>query len=74
VCKNDPIYNIYKDIRELPPHISNEIRHFFRVYKQLENKKTIVNNMKGAKHAREVIAKSLKAYVDKFVEYEPFAY
>ena len=42
--------------------------------KQLENKKTIVNNMKGAKHAREVIAKSLKAYVDKFVEYEPFAY
>ena len=72
VCKNDPIFNIYKDIKDLPPHITNEIRHFFRVYKQLENKKTIVNEMKGAKYAKEVIAKSLKAYEDKFVEYTPF--
>ena len=72
VCKNDPIFNIYKDIKDLPPHITNEICHFFRVYKQLENKKTIVNEMKGAKYAKEVIAKSLKAYEDKFVEYTPF--
>lgn len=73
VCKNDPIYNYYKDIRELPPHIVSEIRHFFRVYKQLENKKTIVNEMKGAGHARDVIAKSLRSYEEKFVEDKPFS-
>ena len=26
---NDPNYNMYKDIEELPKHISEEMRHFF---------------------------------------------
>ena len=37
---NDPTYNFYKDMSELPPHVLNEIIHFFKVYKQLEQKKT----------------------------------
>lgn len=68
VAKNDPFYNAYKDIKQLPKHVADEIRHFFKVYKQLENKKTIVHHMKGAKYAQKVIAKSLKAYQEKFPE------
>ena len=37
---NDPTYNGYTDIKELPPHIFEEMRHFFRVYKNLEGKET----------------------------------
>ena len=37
---NDPYYNSYKDISELPKHLFEEMAHFFSVYKQLEHKKT----------------------------------
>ena len=40
VPKKDPFYNTYNDISELPEHISEEISHFFKVYKTLENKNT----------------------------------
>lgn len=66
VAKNDPVYNSYRDISELPQHVVDEIRHFFKVYKQLENKKTIVHKMKNAKDAQKVIRKSLEAYQEKF--------
>lgn len=35
---NDPNYNHYTDIQQLPMHIFDEMRHFFSVYKNLENK------------------------------------
>ena len=35
---NDPNYNHYKSIHDLPPHIFDEMKHFFQVYKNLENK------------------------------------
>ena len=34
----DPVYNHYTDISQLPEHITAEMEHFFRVYKQLEYK------------------------------------
>ena len=36
---NDPTYNYYTDIEQLPEHIFEEIQHFFSVYKDLENRK-----------------------------------
>ena len=36
----DPTWNFYKDISQLPPHVSSEMVHFFEVYKSLENKTT----------------------------------
>lgn len=35
---NDPIYNSVRKLADLPPHLPNEIEHFFTVYKQLEGK------------------------------------
>ena len=33
---NDPNYNMYKDISDIPIHIFEEMTHFFKVYKALE--------------------------------------
>ena len=62
----DPTYNEYRDISELPAHIYNEMRHFFTVYKSLEGKETIVDDVAGAEQARQVIQSALDAYIEKF--------
>lgn len=63
---SDPTYNIYKDINELPHHIFEEMRHFFQVYKNLEGKETVVDEVRDAAAAREVIAKCCENYIEKF--------
>lgn len=64
-CK-DPNYNMYKDISELPEHIFDEMKHFFAVYKNLENKETAVNEVSNRDVAVEVIARAIEEYKVKF--------
>ena len=66
VAKKDPFLNTYKDITELPPHISSEIKHFFEVYKQLENRETVVEKILGKTEAEEIIQKSIENYNKRF--------
>ncbi|MBQ3086947.1 MAG: inorganic diphosphatase [Clostridia bacterium] len=63
---NDPTYNTYTDITQLPHHIFDEMMHFFRVYKELEDKDTAVNELKGAKEAEEIIQQSIDCYVETY--------
>ncbi len=63
---HDPTYNTYHDISELPAHIFQEMSHFFSVYKNLEGKETVVDELAGADAARQVIQKCLDAYIEKF--------
>lgn len=63
---NDPSYNSYSSIDELPAHIFNEMKHFFNVYKELENKQTAVKEFGGPQEAIEVIRYSIKNYEEKF--------
>ena len=63
---NDPNYNHYTDIDQLPEHIFAEMRHFFSVYKNLENKDTAVNEVQGKETAMEVIRAAIDSYIDKF--------
>ena len=66
---NDPMYNTYKDISELPEHIFNEMKHFFSVYKQLEpGKFTEIKSIAGAEAARNVIRHCMDNYNAKYVE------
>ena len=60
---NDPNYNEYKDISELPVHIFDEMRHFFSVYKSLEGKETVVDEVQG----RESAIKAIKHCIDNYV-------
>jgi len=62
----DPTYKNYRNISELPAHVINEMRHFFSVYKSLEEKETVVDDEQGPDVARETIEKALDAYIEKF--------
>ena len=66
IAKKDPFLNRYKDISELPSHIFAEIKHFFEVYKQLEAKTTIVEEVLGREKAEEIIEKSIERYNKEF--------
>ena len=63
---NDPNYNQYNSIHQLPSHIFEEMRHFFTVYKNLENKETAVNEVEGKEEAVKVIAAAIENYIKKF--------
>ena len=62
----DPTYNSYHDVSELPSHIFTEMSHFFTVYKNLEQKETMVDEVRGAEDAKKVIQKCLDQYIEKF--------
>ena len=62
----DPTYNSYRDIRELPKHIFDEMMHFFEVYKTLEHKKTTVREIAGREEAVAVVRKCVGIYAEKF--------
>ena len=66
VATNDPFMNCYNDISGLPNHISDEIMHFFEVYKMLEGKHTKIDKMYGKAEAQKVIEKCIEAYKEKF--------
>lgn len=63
---NDPSYNSYKDISELPSHIFDEMSHFFSVYKALENKQTAVKEQFGKADAMKVIDESIDNYINEY--------
>lgn len=66
ITKKDPHLNVYKDISELPSHLSSEIMHFFEVYKQLEAKGTLIDEVLGREKAEEIIQKSIENYKKYF--------
>ena len=59
---SDPTYRGIRSIDELPPHIFDEIMHFFTVYKQLENKQTAVKELFDYKDAIEIVRKAIADY------------
>ena len=65
---NDPMYNYYTDIEQLPQHVFQEIQHFFSVYKDLENKETDVKDFGGPAEAVAVIEKCIENYEKKYAK------
>lgn len=66
IPKNDPFLNCYKNIEDLPEHLVCEIKHFFEVYKQLEEKQTMVDRIEGREEAERIIEECIKNYNEKF--------
>ena len=62
----DPTYEAYTDISELPKHIFEEIKHFFTVYKDLEGKRTAVDEFEGALGAVKIIEECIDRYKEKY--------
>ena len=63
---SDPTYLGISSIDELPPHIFDEIMHFFTVYKQLENKQTAVQSLFGKAEAERIVAEAIECYEKTF--------
>ena len=63
---NDPTYNHYTNIDQLPSHLFDEMRHFFTVYKNLENKTTAVNEVSDRDVALKVIESAIDNYIENF--------
>lgn len=63
---NDPNYNIYTNIDQLPKHIFDEMRHFFSVYKTLENKETAVNEVSERSVAVKIVSDAIDNYIEQY--------
>ena len=63
---NDPNYNQFKSLNDLPAHIFDEMRHFFSVYKSLEHKDTAVDEVMDKDAAKKIIAEAIDNYIEKF--------
>ena len=59
---NDPIYSKRMDIADLNPHRLKEIEHFFKVYKDLEDKKVATGGWGNAEEAVKIYHKCVKRY------------
>jgi inorganic pyrophosphatase len=59
---NDPEYNSYHDVHDLPPHRLAILKRFFEDYKALENKRVEVDEILPAKEALPVIQRALDLY------------
>ena len=65
---SDPNYNMYKSIDELPKHLFDEMRHFFAVYKNLEEKETAVEEVANADAAIKIIDEAILRYNEVFLK------
>ncbi|HXV60484.1 MAG TPA: inorganic diphosphatase [Vicinamibacteria bacterium] len=52
---SDPMWNHLERLEDVPPHLLKEVEHFFRVYKELEAKKTAVEGWEDRDAALRVI-------------------
>lgn len=65
---SDPMYNSYRSIFALPKHTYDEMTHFFAVYKALEKKETVVDDVQDRDVAVQVIAEAIENYRKKYEE------
>jgi len=62
VAVDDPAVNHYTDADQLPPHLMLELERFFRDYKVLEGKESVVDKLYSRAQALAVVRSSLDAY------------
>lgn len=62
VATNDPEFNSYVEVNELPHHRLLVLKRFFQDYKQLEGKQVQVEDIRPAYAAENVIQKALGRY------------
>jgi inorganic pyrophosphatase len=63
----DPSYDKIKEITDLPEIEQQRLQAFFRVYKQLPEKRKVVelNGFENAEKAQGEVAAAIKAYAEK---------
>lgn len=64
VHADDPAFNQYTHIREVPQHSILELRRFFEDYKTLEKKRVEIDELLGPFEAAKAIRAAVKMYED----------
>ena len=59
----DPMWNHIKTLDDVPPHLLKEIEHFFKVYKDLEEKKTGIEGWEGLDSALHDIKEAQERFM-----------
>ncbi|MDR0900232.1 MAG: inorganic diphosphatase [Methanobrevibacter sp.] len=63
---DDPKYNDFNDLNDVPSHILAEIEEFFRTYKNLEGKEVEVNGWENQEIAKKEAIRSIELYKEKY--------
>lgn len=66
VPEKDPRFKGVKDIGDLEDHLLEEIQHFFKVYKDLQEKEVEVRSWQNKEEAQKTIAKAISLYQEKY--------
>ncbi|MEZ4634176.1 MAG: inorganic diphosphatase [Caldilineaceae bacterium] len=66
VADNDPLHGEYHDIKDIPKHYLDEVRHFFQVYKDLEGSSVDVLGWEDVNAAKAEIQRSQRLYKERF--------
>ena len=62
---DDPVQNELKTFADVSEHLKKEIEHFFKVYKDLEDKHVHVEQWGDETEAEELVAQSIQRYQDQ---------
>jgi inorganic pyrophosphatase len=71
VALNDPYYEEFFDIADIPQHLLKEIEYFFSTYKDLEGKRVHVDSWGKSEAAMQVIAESIERYNAEYMRLGP---
>jgi len=66
VPANDPSFNEYWDVSNVPQHFPREMGHFFMVYKELEGMQVTNEGWANVAEAKETIRASMERYQQSF--------
>lgn len=59
---HDPMWNHITTLKEVSPHLLKEIEHFFKIYKDLEEKKTGIEGWRDREAAIAIIEQARQRY------------
>ncbi len=62
---DDPRWDTVKTLDDVAPHVLKEIEHFFQVYKDLENKETMIKGWVGVQKANQLLDESIARFQEK---------
>ena len=62
----DPLYKNFNSLELFPKHVFDELIHFLKVYKELEDKKIEINGIYGKEEAYKFIEDGIKLYKKVF--------
>lgn len=65
VPSDDPRFAEVQDISDVNKHTLKEIEHFFSTYKQLQEKKVVINGFDNKQAAEEAFDRSVKLYKEQ---------